>query len=709
MTTPPVHDAFLSYNSLDHAIVERVAKELATRQCKCFVDRWYLQPGRDWIEALERALSSSRAMAMFIGPHGMGRWQQRERAWGQNREVEVETYSFIPVLLPGCEPPLGFMKNFMWVDLRDNPADLRQLDALAAAIRGEPVNPDEAPLRREAICPYRGLLAFREEDSEFFFGRQKYTDDLVELVQHHSMVAVTGASGSGKSSVVRAGLVPRLRHRGDGDVWDILTLLPKENPLHSLAGVFLPLVEPDLTGIDLIRKRKALADDLEHARVPLWDLAMEGLKQQPGTDRLLLVVDQWEELYTNCKSDNQRNRFIMELLESTSRENSPLSVVLTVRWDFYGQILNHRLLLDRLQHSRLDLGPMNRDELRSAIEEPGNKVGLTFQDGLADRILDDAGDEPGRLPLLEFVLEELWKSRRGDGQLTHEAYGKLGRLTGAIATRAEAIFTHLSREEQTAAESLFRGLVQAGSKTEEDTRRRADLARLDATSQQVARKLADQRLLVTTRTQTSSVAAAAVADNSIAAGETVEVAHEELLRRWDRLKQWVNKDREFLQWRSRLAPLLGAYQRDPVTALLRGHALQESRTYVPSRSAELDKSERNFVEASQNAARHRKQIAWGIFVVVACIGLIVAYLGRLEMRQRETERLVERLLNPAASTVEPSLEDLEAYRSLAIEQLRLTFRDQKRDWIHHGIRTGPVRRSRSRACGTSPGSTAQSV
>ncbi len=444
MSDEKKYDVFLSYNSLDHALVERVAKELQARLCSSFNDRWYLTPGHDRVVALERALHASRAVAVFLGPHEMGRWQQRERAWALDQLAGREDFPVIPVLLPGSEPPLGFMKQLMWIDLRNDPADSAQLDALDAAIRGESVSRDGKPEPRAIICPYRGLLAFREEDSEFFFGREKYTDDLVGLVRQHSLVAVTGASGSGQSSVVRAGLVPRLRRRGEGGVWDILTMIPKENPLHSLADVFLHLVEPELTGVDLIRKRKSLAEDLEHARVPLWDLVLEGLRQQKGTDRLLLIVDQWEELYTICKNDNQRNRFIQELLDATSRTGSPLSVVFTVRWDFYDQILKNRPLLDRLQQSRLDLGPMNREELRSAVEEPGSKVGLTFQDGLVNRILDDAGDEPGKLPLLEFVLEELWKYRRGDGQLTHAAYEKLGCLTGAIATRAETVFGQLS-------------------------------------------------------------------------------------------------------------------------------------------------------------------------------------------------------------------------------------------------------------------------
>ncbi len=153
------------------------------------------------------------------------------------------------------------------------------------------------------------------------------------------------------------------------------------------------------------------------------------LRKQPGTQRLLLFVDQWEELYTNCEKANRRERFVQELLEATSRKDSPLTVVLTVRGDFYNEILRDRPLLDLLQSGRLDLGPMNAAELRSAIAGPGKNVGLTFQDGLVDRILTEAGEEHGRLPLLEFALEELWKRRDGV-QLTHAGYEDLGRQPG---------------------------------------------------------------------------------------------------------------------------------------------------------------------------------------------------------------------------------------------------------------------------------------
>ena len=166
------YDVFLSYNSLDHVLVERVANALKERGCSSFVDRWYLTPGQDWVVALERALQASRSVAVFLGDREMGRWQQRERVWALDQLAGRDDFPVIPVLLPGSEPPLGFMKQLMWIDLRTDPTDSAQLDKLAAAIRQEQYDRDGKPEPRAALCPYRGLLAFREEDADFFFGRQ---------------------------------------------------------------------------------------------------------------------------------------------------------------------------------------------------------------------------------------------------------------------------------------------------------------------------------------------------------------------------------------------------------------------------------------------------------------------------------------------------------------------------------------------------------
>ena len=243
------YDVFLSYNSLDNAHVERIGKGLKQRRCSSFLDRWYLKPGHDWIVALEQALNDSRAVAIFISPHGMGRWQQRERTYALNRQTKQtqdQSFPVIPILLPGCQPPLGFLEENMWIDLRDRPVNDADLDRLAAAIQGEPVRLDGQQQPRLLIEPYRGLLPFREEDADFFFGRKTYCQQLVDLVHQRSLVAVVGASGSGKSSLVSAGLVPELRRQPGSPVWDIIRMVPDTDPLYRLAEVLIPLSDPEL-------------------------------------------------------------------------------------------------------------------------------------------------------------------------------------------------------------------------------------------------------------------------------------------------------------------------------------------------------------------------------------------------------------------------------------------------------------------------------
>jgi hypothetical protein len=162
--------------------VLKIAGELQKRGCSCFFDPWYLEPGRNWVAALERALAASRSVAVFVGSGEMGRWQQREVTWALDRQAGDPQFAVIPVLLPDCEPPLGFLRQLMWIDLQENPADAAQLDRLAAAIRGEPVAGDGQRQPQANICPYRGLLCFREEDTAFFFGRDTYIQQLADKV-----------------------------------------------------------------------------------------------------------------------------------------------------------------------------------------------------------------------------------------------------------------------------------------------------------------------------------------------------------------------------------------------------------------------------------------------------------------------------------------------------------------------------------------------
>jgi formylglycine-generating enzyme required for sulfatase activity len=532
-------DCFLSYNTLDHRAVERLARALKDRDLTVFLDRWELVPGRSWPDALEGHIRRCRSAAVLLGPSGMGPWQQREHYLALDRQARDPAFGVIPVILPNADPARGFLSLNTWVDLRGGVEDAESIDVLAAAIRGQP---PAALLERNRralaeVCPYRGLEVFREEDAPLFFGREAFTEDLRKAVADQSLVAVVGRSGSGKSSVVRAGLVPSLR-RPDGDrVWEVVTLLPGAQPLHALAGALLPLLEPEMSEIDRLVEINKQAGHLAAGSLRLHQVINRVIEKQPGTDRLLLVIDQWEELYTQTTGDDKAKdehkrdvtRFIDELLAAT--DAAPVTVVLTLRADFYGDTLLHRRLADALPRAQVNLGPMTREELERAVTKPAGKVGLSFDTGLVDRLLDDVGEEPGNLPLMEFALKVLWEGRRGD-RLLYDVYKAMDGVKGAIAKRAETLYKRLDSAQQQAAERAFTKLVRPGEKRD-DTRRRAGIDEMDPAAQTLVRTLAgkDARLLVTGR-------------DAVTGRETVEVAHEALIDKWERLKLWMDKIRE---------------------------------------------------------------------------------------------------------------------------------------------------------------------
>lgn len=277
-------------------------------------------------------------------------------------------------------------------------------------------------------CPYRGLFAFREQDAPFFFGREAFTERLLETVRQQTLVAVIGPSGSGKSSVAFAGLLPHLRREG---TWAVTESRPGGCPFHALTSGLSALIEPRTGQMDALAETGRLAEALSRGALSLADVASQILDQQrtQGVGRLLLVFDQFEELYTLCPDTEIRRHFLDQLLLATQAEGraNSLHLVLTLRADFMGQALAHHPFADALQDAALMLGPMSRQELGWAIENPAKRQGVAFEAGLAARILDDVGDEPGNLPLLQFALTALWERQAG-GLLTHTAYETVGRV-----------------------------------------------------------------------------------------------------------------------------------------------------------------------------------------------------------------------------------------------------------------------------------------
>jgi WD40 repeat protein/DNA-binding SARP family transcriptional activator len=455
---------------------------------------------------------------------------------------------------------------------------------------------EHAP-RKVGVCPYRGLSSFQEEDAQFFFGREAFAGRLVEAVQQQPLVCIVGSSGSGKSSAVFAGLLPRLHSRGD---WLVAGLRPGGQPFHALANALLRILSPELGATDRLLETRKLAHALAGGDLTLSDAVAAALAQRPPARHLLLIIDQLEELYSLCPDPDLRHRFVDALLpslDSGGDDRAPgLALLLTIRADFMGQALAYRPLADALQGADLLLGPMNRDELRAAIEQPAEVQGAAFEPGLVERILDDVGAEPGSLPLLEFALTLLWE-RHSHGWLTHARYEEIGRVSGALAGYADEVLAGLAHADQAAARHIFVQLVRPGEGTE-DTRRIAARSELGDKHWRLVQHLADKRLLVTGRN---------------AAGiEMAEVVHEALIRSWGQLQAWMEADRAFRVWQERMRAALRQWQASAQDegALLRGAPLVEAEQWLAARPAELSQTEEAFIEAgvAHRQAAHQREL-----------------------------------------------------------------------------------------------------
>ena len=480
----------------------------------------------------------------------------------------------IPTIEARFVPALG---------LEDEPKALARLLDLAANVRRE-----DAP--GLGLCPYKGLSYFDEADADLFVGREDLTAKLAERVLSLALsgsplegrfLAVVGASGSGKSSLVRAGLVPSLRWDKTSADWNIQVLTPTAHPLESLA------VSLTQEGASL-DPAAALMDELARDPLSLHRFAKREM-ESANSSRLLLVVDQFEETFALCRSEEERTSFIGNLLSAASEADGPVAVVITLRADFYAHCANYIQLREALAQNQEYIGAMNDEELRRAIEEPARRGRCDFEPGLVDLLLHDVGHEPGALPLLSHALMETWQRRRGR-VMTLSGYTSSGGVRGAIAETAEAVFAdQFTQEQQAIARRIFLRLTELGDETAAgDTRRRATFNELilkpeeTATTQTVLKALADARLIITS-------------ENS------AEVAHEALIREWPTLRGWLEDNREWLRLHRHLTEAAQEWivsNREP-DVLYRGARLAQAREWAVTHIEEMNALEREFLEASQ--------------------------------------------------------------------------------------------------------------
>ncbi|MGB6297512.1 MAG: CHAT domain-containing protein [Rivularia sp. (in: cyanobacteria)] len=437
-------------------------------------------------------------------------------------------------------------------------------------------------------CPYRGLFAFREEDADLFFGREQVTYDLLKAVKSKTFVAVVGASGSGKSSVVFAGLIPRLR-QDDSTNWQIISFRPGNKPFEALAIALLPLclsinfLQHNTTHSEHERHllEQELTARLEHEPQALQKIVEEFTLQNSNT-RLVLIADQFEELYTLC-SESETQLFLDVLLAAVILAPA-FTLVITLRADFYGHALSYRPFSDALQGAVLNLGPMSQAELHSAIEKPATKMKVKLEHGLSNRLIDDVWGELGNLPLLQFALTQLWE-RHENGQLVSKAYTEIGCVEGALAEYGEQIYAQLSEFDRERAKRIFIQLVRLSEGTQA-TRRLA--TRSEVNNWDLVTHLASARLLVTNR-------------NDSTGEETVEIVHEALINSWGRLEHWIQIDSDFRRWQEQLRAAIYQWEKsgEDKGALLRGVPLAIAQDWQQKRSEELSEKERDFIKTSQ--------------------------------------------------------------------------------------------------------------
>ncbi len=486
----------------------------------------------------------------------------------------------------------------------------RPIELLRFPLEQAPVEVDEN------LEPYQGLNAFTTESAPFFFGREDEIQTLVQQVHTHCFVPLIGASGSGKSSLVRAGLVPRLQELG----WRVLEpIKPGSNPIAELK----------------LALRKVFAED-ETVRVyeciDRQDLVTVATRL-PEPERWLLVVDQFEEVFTLC-TDRALQAAFIQTLTSVMRQATPkLAIVTTMRADFIEPWLAYGALTQAIQSQAVFLGAMTREGLEAAIVRPAKRLQYQVQDRLRLEMLHDVETEGNSLPLLQFALQQVWEQRnREQRELTHAAYQQLGGVAGALNQKADAIYHRLEAAGQGDwVRRVLLKLVRTGEGTKDTRQRRLKAELLDmgtdaATRQTIASVLTvlvDGRLLVSDQVNDQDV---------------IDLSHESLIQSWQRLAKWREQDRNL----RRLVDRIEDAQREWVQQgkkwqdLLQGRLLKDARRLL-KRQAEAVIGTKRFIQES--LCWRRMQLAGTLLIPALILGIPAEYFWREEAVKRDYARI----------------------------------------------------------------------
>jgi len=509
--------------------------------------------------------------------------------------------------------------------------------------------------------PYKGLRAFGEADAADFYGRDALVGELAHALVDHRLVAVVGPSGIGKSSVVKAGLIPSLRRGAlpGSEQWLVTDMFPGSYPYEELAAALLRVAveRPD----DLVEQ--LARDELGIRRVVKRIL--------PAGSELLLVVDQFEELFTLTPEETHR-RFLAGLTALADDPHSPVRLLVTLRADFLDHPLRYPEFGELLRAGMVAVAAPSEDELAEAIERPARRIGVRYERGLVSQIVADVRDQPGALPLLQYALTELFAARASD-TLTLEGYVATGGVVGALGRRAEDLYARLRPPAQAACRQVFLRLVGADPSAQDTRRRvrRSELRQLELDSDAVKEILArygEHRLLTFDR-------------EPLTRTPTVEVAHEAILSQWERLRGWIEGRRGDLLLHRRLVEAVAEWQdtaRD-LEYLPREGRLAQFEAWAAATDLALTAGERAFLAEARAAAdaaarrrthRRRATLA-GFATLAAAASVLAAFALVLRNEARDDARLAT--ARQLAASAQANLEvDPERSILLAIEAAETT-------------------------------------
>jgi len=657
------YDVFVSHNPLDKPIVERLCWALLEAGVRPWLDKWDLAPGDVWMRVVEHVISEVPAVIVCIGANGLSAWHDAEQRAAFDRSTQGGSHTVVPVLLPGApetvELPL-FLRERTPVDLRAEPAWDDGIARLAASLIGRAL-PRDAGVDERDERPYRGLRPFTEVDASWMFGREREQEELLDALREgQRFITVVGASGTGKSSLVRAGVVPAVRTGAfDGrQRWHALVVRPGAEPCHALAVRLLELqrtIEGKDTDIAAEGERLVeLRAQLLASERALADIADLLLDRDDRDEQLLLVIDQFEELFTEATAPPgsgpglapEAEALVCNLLHATSVEGGRARVMTTLRADFTGDCLALPELGRRMART-FALPPMAAGPLRDAIRRPALRMGYDVEKVMVDALVGATADQAGRLPLLQHALDLSWDVRdQPRRRITYASYvEQVGGIDDAVAKQAEGVFEALTKQapsHEAVARRVFLRLVHLVEGTRY-TRRRLRRSELsgDAAALAVLEAFVDARLVVTDELREREGAPPE---------QVAEIAHEALISRWLRLRRWLDDNREALRMRQEIE--LDAKQWHergrPPDELWRGGHLAHAWEALEQEGIDLSPNERAFLEASRaaetaaqqaEARRQRRQLfaATGTAVILLVL-LVIAIVQYSAAEQRTIER-----------------------------------------------------------------------